>query len=239
MIMKYNDKFFSFPPFISTSWENVSALGMNLNEQMVFHLSNGDSITLPPLAPQEVDAIFLAHAAFLEKQVLKEPLIKKERPQPPFMPAAAQEGDFPIRFAFGSMDGSSAALQHNPAQAGAPDLPEEMLAKIGNIAKIIAPDDPQQLPKPEPHCNCFHCQIARALISGHQNSAEEEAEVEELVTENELQFNNWKIEQTGDKLYTVINKLDTLEKYSVYLGHPVGCTCGKHGCEHILVVLKS
>ena len=47
------------------------------------------------------------------------------------------------------------------------------------------------------------------------------------------------ITQTGDKLFTVVNKLDPQENYHVYLGHPVGCTCGKQGCEHILVVLKS
>ena len=43
----------------------------------------------------------------------------------------------------------------------------------------------------------------------------------------------------NDKLFTVINKLDQQEKYNVFLGEPVGCTCGKQGCEHMLAVLKS
>ena len=62
---------------------------------------------------------------------------------------------------------------------------------------------------------------------------------EEEVTDRDLSFQQWAIEQTGDKLFCVTNKLDRLEKYNVFLGDPVGCTCGIQGCEHILAVLKS
>ena len=66
-----------------------------------------------------------------------------------------------------------------------------------------------------------------------------EREVEEDVRDDELQFEQWSISSAGDKLYNVVNRLDEQEKYRVYLGHPVGCTCGREGCEHILAVLKS
>ena len=57
-------------------------------------------------------------------------------------------------------------MQHNPSQADAPDIPPDILQKIGAITKIIAPTEEQVfLPKAEPNCNCFHCQIARSVES--------------------------------------------------------------------------
>ena len=44
--------------------------------------------------------------------------------------------------------------------------------------------------------------------------------------------------QTDEKMFTVTNRLDKNEKFNVYLGKPIGCTCGKEGCEHILAVLR-
>ena len=144
-----------------------------------------------------------------------------------------------------NMETFGSSLLHNSAQANMPNLPEEVLNKIAAIAKIIAPGDIQNMPKPEPHCNCPHCQIARAI---HSQSPEEIVEAtpsilvqkeEEVISEQELTFQQWEITQTDNKLYSVANRLDLLEKYNVYLGEPVGCTCGISGCEHILAVLKS
>jgi hypothetical protein len=237
--MKMNDKFFSFPPFLSTSWEHITALSLDASGQIVVHLSNGEAPVLPPLSLEDTQAIFKAHASFLEKQVLKEPLQKKERPNP------QQWNELPIRIGFGAaLDGMPAALQHNPAQSQAPDLPPEMLGKIAQISKILVPEELQELPPAEPHCNCPHCQIVRAILGETRavfppTPPPTEEEEEEEVSDSDLQFQQWEIVQTGDKLFTVTNKLDTQEKYRVYLGHPVGCTCGKPSCEHILVVLKS
>lgn len=233
--MNINEKFFSFPPFLSTAWAHVAALSINRQGNIVVHMNSGESITLPELPQEAIDVIFKAHAAFLENQVLNEPAFRhKKLPQ---NIKERLESDFPLRFSFGTMDGLGSAMQHNPAQKNAPDLPEEMITKIAEVSRILAPSDPDQIPKPEPHCNCYHCQIARAL----NHSPEQEAErlLEEEVTVEDLQFDQWEITQTGDKLFNVINKLDGLENYSVHLGHPVGCTCGKQNCEHILAVLKS
>ena len=104
------------------------------------------------------------------------------------------------------------------------------------IAKIISPSEELLLPKSEPGCNCFFCQIARALNPELSSSHTTD---EPAIADEELQFQQWDIKQTGEKLYSVINRLDEHEKYNVYLGHPIGCTCGKQGCEHILAVLKS
>jgi len=93
------------------------------------------------------------------------------------------------------------------------------------------------IPKGEPHCNCPYCQIANAMQG--TVSEVEEKEVEEEVTEDDLKFREWDIKQEGDKLYIVTNPLDADEHYQVFLGTPVGCTCGQKNCEHIRTVLSS
>lgn len=233
MAMHINDKFFSFPPYLSTSWDHVAALSINESGHIVFHLTSGESAALPKLPPEAVDAIFHAHASYLEKRSHSKRELKNT--------ASPESMDSQIRFAFGSMDGFSQAMQHNPSQSNSPNLPDEVLGKIAQITNILSPEDVQNLPKPEPHCNCYHCQIARAISTNLQKSIPEKGEIliEENVSDKDLHFEQWEIHQTGDKLYNVVNKLDPNEKYSVYLGHPVGCTCGKAGCEHILAVLNS
>jgi hypothetical protein len=234
--MNVNDKFFSFPPHLSTPWAHVIALSVSPSGHMIFHLISRDAVVLPLLTKDDTDRIFKAHASFLERQVLEAPPERKER----FIRIndISPEGrEIPIRFAFGTLEGLNSAMQHNPQESNSPNLPAEILTKIAEVSKILAPNDPNQLPKAEPHCNCPHCQIARAVRG--TPPLQLQAEIEEEVPLEDLQFEQWGIKQTGDKLFTVSNKLDPLESYSVYLGHPVGCTCGKQGCEHILVVLKS
>lgn len=224
-----NEKIISIPPFISTSWNNVSALHMK-GTILAITLIDGTTINIPGLAPDVIESIFNYHTLFLEKETLPEKLTSGSG-------KLSFEGiELPFRLGIGAMEGLGAAMQHNPAQANAPDLPQEILQKISSIAKILAPDENIILPKAEPNCNCVHCQIARALNPQLQ---QQEVNHEEEISDADLHFQQWDITQTGDKLYTVINRLDTKEKYSVYLGHPIGCTCGKQGCEHILAVLKS
>ncbi|MGH2612567.1 MAG: hypothetical protein ACRDFB_05905, partial [Rhabdochlamydiaceae bacterium] len=62
---------------------------------------------------------------------------------------------------------------------------------------------------------------------------------EEEVSDEDLKFRTWDIKQENDKLYSVTNPLDKKEHYNVFLGKPLGCTCGNKNCEHIQAVLKS
>jgi hypothetical protein len=230
--MKISDKILSIPPYISTSWAAISTIRMRAN-LLVITLKNSDQIEIPNLTAEIIERIFHTHATYLEKDQRS---FAKE--------ANSVNSEMPFRIGLGSIDNLGSALQHNPAQANAPDLPQEILNKIGLIAKIISPEDLAQLPKPEPHCNCMHCQIAKAILQNVQEQAKgQEGQLnssqEELVLDEELSFRQWDIEQCGDKLFNVINRLDNKERYSVYLGEPIGCTCGKQGCEHILAVLKS
>ena len=239
--MRINNKILSIPPYLSTSWNHVLALHMK-DSTLVVCLNDGSTVDVPNLKPEIIEMIFSAHASYLERQ--------SERPNPsqPNYPTKASnslfstlanDADIPFRLGFGTFDALGSALQHNPSQANAPDLPKEILSKISAIAKIVAPEETVNLPKPEPHCNCIHCQIAKAISSGLGEPQQQLEAEEEEVSSEDLSFCQWEITQTGDKLYTVINRLDSKEKYSVYLGHPLGCTCGKQGCEHILAVLKS
>ncbi len=223
-------KVLSLPPFISTSWNRVASIRLQ-GPLLFITLKNEERIEIPNLPLHILESIFVAHAAYLEQQQIAEKM--NHLLPPPLFPI--NENDVSFRLAFGNMEGIGNAMQHNPEQAHTPDLPKEMLEKIASITKILIPEEAGGFPKPEPHCNCMHCQIARAISAETKESLEE---IEEsIVSQEELQFSEWSIEPVGDHLYTVKNKL-TLETQSVYLGSPVGCTCGKPGCEHILAVLR-
>lgn len=244
--MKINKKILSLPPYVSTHWHNISALHMS-GTNLVVNFIDGDTVEIPGLGPDLIEQIFEVHAVVMEEE-LDDPHIAFDESVGDM--SGSQGGGFqnsgnmmgiPFRIGFGDMQGLSSAMQHNPDQMHAPDLPTEVLEKIQGVMKVLAPDEALNVPKPEPHCNCVHCQIARA-IHDETDSLEftpVELELNEEVTDSDLQFCQWKIEQEGENLFSVMNKLDSDEKFSVYLGHPVGCTCGKDGCEHILAVLKS
>lgn len=248
--MRINNKILSIPPHISTTWANIISLRLN-NSILEINLTGGKCIQIEQLPEATIEAIFEAHANYMESQEQIKQTTPSLKESFPF------EMDIPIKMGFSTIDklGLSnehlgTALQHNPAHAHAPDLPPEILNKITAIAQIIPPETGADLPKPEPHCNCLHCQITRAIhqsLDGNKPNSDDQQqqpsqgqnEQEELVTDEDLHFCQWDITQIGDKLFNVINRLDHYEKYSVFLGDPVGCTCGQPGCEHILAVLKS
>jgi hypothetical protein len=233
--MKINPRIFSFPPYISTSWTHVVALHMN-QSILVVSLTNGVTIEIPNLKPDLLELIFSAHAAFLEVEMIK------DLPRSTTSPVKSAEGeDSSVKFGLSLMDGfGGAMLQHNSAQSNAPDIPPEIIKKIKAISKIMTPEETESMPKPEPHCNCMYCQIARAVAQQGPETPQEKLQQEEPpVPEEDLKFQQWDIISEGEKMFTVVNRLDRDEKYSVYLGDPVGCTCGKPGCDHILAVLRS
>lgn len=232
--MKINEKIFSVPPYVSTSWHNVKAIRME-GTSLVVLLSDGGTVTIPGLSDEIIMAAFEFHQKALETKV-------QNTPSAPFAEGFIQQADQTIRFGLAGMEALGNAMQHNFEMRNSSDLPQEILKKVEAVAKVIAPDLKADLPKPEPHCNCPHCQIARAMQRGLGQVTEESPPYQEeleLVPAEDLQFEEWRIEQTGTQLYTVINKIDSNERYSVFLGSPVGCTCGKQGCDHILAVLRS
>ena len=230
--MQISKKVLSIPPYISVSWGDVSSLRIE-NEELLVSLREGTVIRVPNLTPTQLSEIFAAHSQHLEAQN-----DAPELPPSPFsspFPGGGQVIGFPLRFGPDGMEGLDAAMSHDPSQANAPDLPPEILEKIAGISSVLGVENVASLPVPEANCNCFHCQIARAV----QATEEEELVVDEEVSDEELTFREWDIEQTDDNLFTVTNPLDGTEKYSVYLGEPIGCTCGEKNCCHIKAVLQS
>jgi hypothetical protein len=203
---------------------------------LVVTLHSGARIEIPHVEPTILEVIFAAHARYLEQEE-KTPL-----PRPPRTPLNLPAGEQIISFALPFKDaqlpfeGFNGMMQHNPEQADAPNLPAEILEKIAQVSKAMGIDDPNALPKPEPHCNCMHCQVARAIRG---EAAAESAPPEEVVTDEELNFRTWDVAQTGENLFRVTNPLAPEEYYDVFLGTPVGCTCGTPHCEHIHAVLKT
>jgi hypothetical protein len=217
--MKINNKILSIPPYISTAWENINSLFLNEKGDLIIILKSKEKVKIPNLEKSTLNAIFDAHVKQLE--------------QPP-----KSKISFSLPMALDGMNGMESLgsiMHHNPSQSNAPNLPPEILDKITAISKIMGVEDEESIPKAEPHCNCIHCQIAKAL-RGQKNKNKEALEE---VTDEDLRFRTWDIKQTGKKLYCVTNPLDKNENYNVFLGKPVGCTCGQKDCEHIKAVLTS
>jgi hypothetical protein len=248
--MRINHKLLSIPPYISTSWKNIASLHVEASEDeetlLIITLLNGTDIEVPHLDMPIIEAIFAAHARFMDQDSgATEPKLSFPRKAIQNMqPSASDQAlsfGFPLRINADNVEKFGGIVQHNAEQMDHPDLPQEVLKKIAAISKVIGATDPDLIPKPEPHCNCPHCQISRAI---HEELSEEglmevSEEAEELVSAEDLSFRSWDVDQTSDKLFIVSNPLDTDEHYNVYLGEPIGCTCGQNNCEHIKAVLKT
>ncbi len=226
--MNITPQILSIPPYISTTWKNISSLHAipeGETFKLIIMLANRMRVVIPALSKASIDAIFAAHALYGSETV---PTSEENKT----LPSA------PLSFSTSGtgIELLSAASQHNPAQANAPELPKEILDKIAGIAKVLGLDDAAHLPKAEPHCNCPYCQIARAFHNEESSVPEKE---EEIVLEEDLKFRNWDIKQSAEQLYLVTNPLDENEHYSVFLGEPLGCTCGLKNCEHIRAVLNT
>lgn len=242
--MKINSKILSIPPFISTSWKNIASLHVENQLSMfilVVTLINGVRIEVPHLEQAIIETTFAAHARFLEQE--EKGLQPKTLPRTPMSFPTAHEQiismELPLKNGLASMENIGTLLQHNPEQADSPDLPPDVLDKIAQLSKTLGIDDPDVIPKPEPHCNCMRCQIARAMQKGLGDEKQGKEEQEEIVTDEELKFRTWDVAQTGEKLYLVSNPIDHKEHYNVYLGDPIGCTCGQAHCEHVRAVLNT
>ncbi len=258
--MKINDKIISIPPHLSTSWDSVQSVRIEDKKDekiLIVSLSDGSHVEIPDLDKDTFDKVFEMHASYLEhkrdanssaggsSEDLKSgfpssiskamDLLKSSEG---FLSASGKMMGFPIDIGNGEGFGDlEAILRHNPDQSNLPPLPREIIEQIKSISKVIPIDD-DALPKPVEGCNCTYCQIARSMHHGIEEKDYNNNEEEE-VTDEDLRFREWDIKQSGDKLYTVTNSLDAKEEYKVFLGDPIGCTCGQKNCEHIQAVLRS
>jgi len=224
MPMKLTKQILSIPPYISTTWGHVTSLFLKEEKgilRLVVVLKDGAQVEIPNLPKAVIDRVFDIHANLSENHS-KEDESTPVRLTLPF--SNKEDGD--------TIEAFGASTQHNPAQSELPPLPPKVLKKISALAHAFGMETITNLPQSEPGCNCIYCQVMNA-VRGEIDSGEE------LITEEDLKFKNWDVKQTAEKLYKVTNPIDDNENYSVFLGEPIGCTCGHKNCEHIRAVLTT
>ena len=223
--MKLNKNILSIPPYISTAWENIASLSLSDKGTLLVALMNGSSIEIPHLSGKEIEEVFAMHASVVEKDHEKKSGVEFSFGLPMNM-----EG---MNGPFGSM------MEHDQAQANSPPLPQEMLEKIASITNAMGIGDViDQMPDAQPHCNCPFCQVSRSLHNKQPAIIDRENDGE-TISDDELTFRDWSVEELEKNLFKVTSPLDPNESYQVFLGTPVGCTCGENNCEHIKIVLNS
>ena len=245
--MMINRTILSIPPYISTAWKNVVSLQIDTSHPdapiLIVTLANNQIVEIPNLDAPALDLIFQTHALHLQQETSSSKPSEQKLPGS-FGPVPA------FSFSFGnpgktkdidSLSPFGGLMQHNPDESSAPDLPAEMLSKISSISKAMGLDKQlSAIPKAEPHCNCPYCQITRALSQQTEELAPQTpSSEEEPVLETDLVFKDWDIQEINKDLYELTHPLDPNEKYQVYLGTPIGCTCGCKNCEHVKAVLNS
>lgn len=250
MKVKINEKVICIPPHISATWDQVAFLQseenpVNKKFTLIIHLADGKEVEISDLDPSLIDIAFSAHLKHLEEQSTAFPKTEEGKNLTNFLQeltglSPEQLVNIPIRIGLSTgipgVENIEMALQHNQEQAAFPDMPPEILEKVSSMTKMIIGGDLASFPKPEPHCNCMHCQLARAIHHIPKQGVQRREE-EESITEEDLSFRTWDIKENGKNMYSVSNPLDAREQYTVYLGTPVGCTCGHVNCEHIKAVL--
>ena len=252
MKVKIDEKLICIPPYISTTWDQVTFLQSEKDAEtllftLVIHMTEGKCVRIPNLDSSLIDIAFAAHINYLDRKGIPSTQ-QKGADENKTIGALLQQltglstdqlTNMPIRFGIGGLEGMPGmeVLQHNLSQANAPEMPPEILEKISSMIKMMTNGDSLAFPKPEPHCNCPHCQVARTIHNIAKN--EEPQELDRPVADEELTFRDWDISKKGENLYLVTNPLDSREQYNVFLGTPIGCTCGESHCEHIKAVLYS
>lgn len=243
MKVKLSEKVISIPPYISTSWSNIKSLYIDDDKALIFNLVDGAKVHIPGLSEDVIQAIFDMHVKVVEQRLEggeKEPQDNGVQDMLSKMSDSSGGGvAFPMQFEMNDLDGLGSMMQHNPAQSDSPDLPDEVLKKVAAIAEVVGKDEMMAVPQPVQGCNCFYCQITRAIHKGVDDLVEEDEDAFDEVTDDDLKFREWDIKQIGENLYEVVNPLDESERYNVFLGEPLGCTCGEKNCEHVRAVLQS
>jgi hypothetical protein len=219
--MRITPKRLNISPYVSTSWDSISTLhAVEAAGIFTLHLilKDGHEIVVPNLDREAIDLIFSAHAKYIEA-----PLEGSQKKV--FL------GDIPLNLKSSPSEGPATfnAVEHNPDQADFPPLPPTILEKLTNIALAFGKEALQSLPKAVRGCHCIYCQLMHAIFG----------EEEEEVALEDLRFRDWEVEEMAEKLYVVKNPIEPNEYYNVYLGEPLGCTCGCKNCEHIRAVLST
>ncbi len=249
-------KHFSIPLRFSANWSDVTAISFD-NDELKICLNSGQEVFFKDLDLKTVDNIFKQHSKYissLENQEASEKQTpqKKSNEAPSPTEQTNQDHTFEVlqkglkevvsmtmKLGGSAIGELGAILEHNPAHAELPPLPQDMAERMKVLSNIIPKEDLEAMNPPIEGCNCLYCQIQRIIRNESSKTFETSPHEEDAVDDKELEFSEWQVTSIGDKLYSVVNKLDTNEEYRVFLGEPMGCTCGRPHCEHIVAVLRS
>lgn len=225
--MNINHKILSIPPYISTSWDNISSLKTERIEETInleILLQNGSKITIPSLDMSTVEKVFHCHAKHLEGSSLAVRVPSSQ---------ILSFSNLQLLSTLGSF------CEHDPNNSNAPALPKAVLEQFTEVAKSLPIANSEDLPKAEPHCNCPYCQITKAIHQSlsYQDPAQELEEEE--VSDKDLSFTSWIIEPLPSNIYKVIDPDNLAEYYLVSLNTPLQCSCGQTHCCHMQAVLRS
>jgi hypothetical protein len=127
-------------------------------------------------------------------------------------------------------------LEHRPELTDSAPLPPLLLQRMSLMGRFLHPQLLAQMPRAEDGCGCPFCQLHRVL---HGEPPDTALPAVAEVQDDELRFRSWLIEQQDDHVFVVSNPEDAQESYRVFLGDPLGCTCGHVRCEHVRAVLQS
>jgi hypothetical protein len=236
--MKINHKVLSIPPYISTSWKNISSLQSTQEGEkhsLLIHLQDGGLVRVPDLEAVVVQGIFGAHAKYIETESKTSPNTEVEANK---RQSTVREAHPSIKFF--EIENISSMMTHNDQERNAPDLPSYILRKVQEISLEMGLSNSATLPVAEPNCNCPFCQIAKSIQKmGSESPTELSYEEEDLITEEDLTFTSWIIRPLKQNLYLVVHPDHLEDQYQVFLGSPIGCTCGSNQCDHIKAVLSS
>ncbi|MCB1118544.1 MAG: hypothetical protein KDK65_01145 [Chlamydiia bacterium] len=229
--MKQFEKFFNLPPHLVTQWDDIKALYIKDNTLHVA-LHEGETILIPHLNQEMVEQIFIAYGKHMNEEAEQSHSLLEAIKLP--FPGGFFGAEIGIDLPFKVSEGFQSIVHHDPKGTKAPDLPKELLDKLSRMAQMMLAHNPQAFSKAEADCNCFHCQIARELVQQTLDA--------EDVHEEDLHFApEWDVTPIDhdEKRYRVASRLNPDQSYQVHLGNPIGCTCGKNNCEHIIAALKS
>lgn len=225
--MKINSKILSIPPYISSSWDHITSLHIEQKEEkkyLVVLLNNGSKLEIPGLSDASIEQIFLAHEQYIEE---KNGVKAKDNP------FTQLNFGIPLSVNPESMKMLFEAMQ-DPSKLNHIEIPEDVAEKIASFASSMGLDPSAIIPEGDFSEESIYGQLRKAF-----GQPEKEQLAEEEVSDEELTFKEWDIVKVEEQLYRVTNPLDQSESYQVFLGNPMGCTCGKEGCEHLQAVLRS
>ncbi len=229
--MKVNSKILSIPPYISSSWENISSLHIENKGDMktlVIHLVQGAKLEIPGLNPSSLFQIFQSHEQYLEET---------QKAQGEKAPDSSFSFGIPLTLSSEGFQQLIELLQ-DPHQPSSIEFPDKLIEKVFEMMKSAGLDKKWVEAEGELLNHPLYEQLKK-MFEGDKNEGQDLNLVEEEISDDDLRFKDWDIQQISKQLYKVTNPLDLNEEYQVYLGSPIGCTCGHLNCEHIKSVLKS